>query len=226
MSKSRRTLDSITRSVPYRLATLSRVMIKTVIFDLGKVIVPFDFSRGYRAMAELCPYAPEEIRKRIGSTDLVTRFESGQVPPEQFVEQLCSILGLRLEYARFCEIWSSIFLPYTLIPESLLEGLRRRYRLLVLSNTNAIHFNMVRANYPLLRHFDDFVLSHEVGALKPSPRIYAAAIARAQCAAEECFFTDDIPEYVAGAKAAGIDAVQFQSAVQLESALQERGIEW
>jgi len=155
-------------------------MIKTVIFDLGKVIVPFDFSRGYRAMAELCPYAPEEIRKRIGSTDLVTRFESGQVPPEQFVEQLCSILGLRLEYARFCEIWSSIFLPYTLIPESLLEGLRRRYRLLVLSNTNAIHFNMVRANYPLLRHFDDFVLSHEVGALKPSPRIYGAAIARAQ----------------------------------------------
>ena len=96
MSKSRRTLDSITRSVPYRLATLSRVMIKTVIFDLGKVIVPFDFSRGYRAMAELCPYAPEEIRKRIGSTDLVTRFESGQVPPEQFVEQICAILGLRL----------------------------------------------------------------------------------------------------------------------------------
>ena len=79
-------------------------------------------------MAELCPYAPEEIPKRIGSTDLVTRFESGQVPPEQFVEQLCAILGLRLEYARFCEIWSSIFLPYTLIPESLLEGLRRRYR--------------------------------------------------------------------------------------------------
>jgi len=201
-------------------------MIKTVIFDLGKVIVPFDFTRGYRAMAELCPYAPEEIPKRIGATDLVIRFESGQVPPEQFVEQLCEILSLRLEYARFCEIWSSIFLPYTLIPESLLEGLRRGYRLLLLSNTNAIHFDMVRENYPLLRHFDDFVLSHEVGALKPNPRIYAEAIARAQCAPEECFFTDDIPEYVAGARAAGIDAVQFQSATQLESALKERGIKW
>src|SRR6266536_3324607 len=174
-------------------------MIKTVIFDLGKVIVPFDFSRGYRAMAKLCSYAPEEIPKRIGTTDLVSRFECGQVPPEQFVEQLCEILDLRLEYAHFCEMWSSIFLPHTLIPESLLEGLRRRYRLLLLSNTNAIHFKMVRENYPLLQHFDDYVLSYEVGAMKPSPRIYEEAIARAQCAPGECFFTDDIAEYVAGA---------------------------
>src|SRR6266566_2315400 len=119
--------------------------------------------------------------KRIGSTDLVTRFESGQVPPEQFVEQLCAILSLRLEYARFCEIWSSIFLPDTLIPDSLLEGLRRRYRLLLLSNTNAIHFGMIRDTYPLLRHFDEYVLSYEIGVLKPSPLIYEEALARARC---------------------------------------------
>jgi putative hydrolase of the HAD superfamily len=204
----------------------SRKVIKTVIFDLGKVIVPFDFSRGYRAMAQSCAYTPEEIPKRIGSTDLVHRFESGQVEPEQFVEQLCGILDLRMEYARFCEIWSSIFLPDTLIPESLLEGLRRRYRLLLLSNTNAIHFQMIRQNYPLLRHFDDYVLSYEVGALKPSPRIYEEAITRAQCAAGECFFTDDIAEYVAGARRAGMDAVQFQSAAQIQAELSERGVNW
>jgi putative hydrolase of the HAD superfamily len=201
-------------------------MIRTVIFDLGKVIVPFDFTRGYRAMAELCTYAPEEIPKRIGATDLVRRFECGQVPPEEFVEQLCGMLDLRLEYAHFCRIWSSIFLPDTLIPEALLEGLRKRYRLLLLSNTNAIHFEMVRENYPLLKHFDEFVLSYEVGAMKPSARIYEEAIARAQCAPEECFFTDDIAEYVAGARAAGIDAVQFQSAAQIEGELRSRGVTW
>jgi len=201
-------------------------MIKTVIFDLGKVIVPFDFSRGYRAMAELCPYAPEEIPKRIGSTDLVRRFECGEVAPEPFVEQLCALLELRLDYAHVCRIWSSIFLPHTLIPESLLQGLKRRYRLLLLSNTNAIHFSMVRENYPLLRHFDDYVLSYEVGALKPSPRIYEEALARAQCAPGECFFTDDIAEYVVGANQAGMDAVQFQSAAQIEAELLGRGVTW
>ena len=201
-------------------------MIKTVIFDLGKVIVPFDFSRGYRAMAELCSYAPEEIPRRIGSTDLVSRFERGEVAPEQFVEQLCRLLDLRMDYAHFCQIWSSIFLPHTLIPENLLEGLRRRYRLLLLSNTNAIHFKMIRENYPLLNHFDDYVLSYEVGALKPSPRIYEEAIARAHCAPGECFFTDDIAEYVAAAREAGMDAVQFQSAAQIEAELLGRGVTW
>ena len=62
--------------------------------------------------------------------------------------------------------------------------------------------------------------------MKPEPRIYEAAIARAQCAAEECFFTDDIPEYVTGARLAGIDAVQFHSAAQIERELLERGVRW
>src|SRR5262249_436842 len=148
------------------------------------------------------------------------------VEPEKFVEQLCGMFDLKLEYSRFCEIWSSIFLPDTLIPESLLEGLRRRYRLLLLSNTNAIHFQMVRENYPLLRHFDEYVLSYQVGALKPSARIYEEAIARAQCEAGECFFTDDIAEYVTAARKAGMDAVQFQSAAQIQAELSQRGVNW
>ena len=177
-------------------------------------------------MAELCPYAAEEIPKRIGSTDLVRRFESGQIRPAEFVQELCGILNLKMEYDHFCEIWSSIFLPETLIPESLLAGIRRRYRLLLLSNTNAIHFQMIRDNYPLMRHFDGYVLSYEVGAMKPSPRIYEEAIALAGCEAAECFFTDDIAEYVAGAKAAGMDAVQFESAAQIERELRLRGVNW
>ena len=201
-------------------------MIKTVIFDLGKVIVPFDFTRGYRAMAEHTTYTAEEIPKRIARTDLVIRFESGQVAPEDFVTELCGILDCKLEYDHFCEIWSSIFLPETLVTESLVAGLKQRYRLLLLSNTNAIHFTMIRQTYPLLRHFDDYVLSHEVGALKPSPLMYEAAIARARCEPGECFFIDDIPAYVAGAQAAGIDAVQFQSEAQLKTELASRGIRW
>ena len=72
----------------------------------------------------------------------------------------------------FCAIWSCIFTE-TLIPESLLDGIAARYRLLLLSNTNAIHFEMLRANYaPLLRHFHELVLSYEVKAMKPQPEIY------------------------------------------------------
>jgi glucose-1-phosphatase len=200
--------------------------IKTVIFDLGKVLIPFDFSRGYLGMEKLCKYPAAEIRERIRATDLVYRFETGLVEPQDFVAQLSGLLDLRSSYAEFCEIWSSIFLPDPLIPESMLAGLKARYRLLLLSNTNAIHFEMVRQNYPMLRHFDDFVLSYEVRAMKPAPAIYQAAIERSLCTAQECFYTDDIPQFVEGARALGIDAVCFESRGQLERELALRGIEW
>jgi len=199
---------------------------KTVIFDLGKVLIPFDWSRGYRAMQAHCGLTPEQIRARIAATGLVRRFETGQMEPLDFVAQLTSLLDLNVSYERFREIWSSIFVPDPLIPESMLSGLRERYRLLLLSNTNAIHFDMVRANYPMLRHFDDFILSYEVKAMKPAPAIYQAAIEQARCKPEECFYTDDIADFVEGARRVGMDAVQFESRPQLEREMAAREIRW
>jgi FMN phosphatase YigB (HAD superfamily) len=201
-------------------------MIKAVIFDLGKVIIPFDFKRGYQGLEQVCGYPAAEIPRRLATTDLVQRFESGLIEPKDFVEQLSRMLDLRVDYDQFCQIWSSIFLPDPLIPESLLEGLSKRYRLMLLSNTNAIHFGMLEQSYPLLRHFHDLVLSYRVRAMKPSPAIFREAITRAECLPDECFFTDDIAEYVAAAKREGMDAVQFESRAQIEQELLARGIRW
>jgi glucose-1-phosphatase len=201
-------------------------VIRAIVFDLGKVIIPFDLERGYRALGPYCRVPPNEISQRVQSSDLVARFESGQVPPEEFVREFSALLELEVGYERFCELWSSIFLPNTLIPEELLAALHRRYPLLLLSNTNAIHFEMVRERYPLLGHFDEFVLSYEVGALKPERRIYEEAVRRAGVPAEETFFTDDIPRYVEAAREVGMDAVEFRSAVQIEEELRTRGVEW
>lgn len=199
-------------------------MIKTVIFDLGRVIVPFDFRRGYARLEPLCGIPAAEIPGRISPTGLVRRFESGQIEANPFFEQLSAHLGLDITYEQFREIWMSIFLPDTLITEGLLETIHNTHRLVLLSNTNPIHFDGIRERYPLMRHFDAFVLSYEVGAMKPDRLIYEKAIEAAQCEPEECFFTDDIGEYVEGAKAMGIDAVQFKSAAQIQDELRRRGV--
>jgi glucose-1-phosphatase len=130
-----------------------------------------------------------------------------------------------MDYADFCRAWSSIFYGQ-LIPDRVLESLAARYRLVLLSNTNAIHFEMVREAYPLLRHFHELVLSYEVRLMKPDARIYHAAIERAGCKAEECFYTDDIAENVAAGRREGLDAVQFETAEQLEHEMRKRGITW
>jgi putative hydrolase of the HAD superfamily len=201
-------------------------VIKTVIFDLGKVLVPFDFKRGYQGLEKVSRIPAAEIPKRIGATDLVKRFETGLVEPKDFVEQLSGILDLHISYELFCEIWSSIFLPDPLIPEGMLEGIAKRYGLLLLSNTNEIHFHMLEQTYPLFRHFHDRILSCRVRAMKPSPVIYREAIARAGCRAEECFYTDDIADFVDAARREGMDAVQFESCTQIQGELKARGVEW
>jgi putative hydrolase of the HAD superfamily len=199
---------------------------KAVFFDLGRVLVNFDFQRGYQALEGLCPYAASEIPRRLASTNLVERFETGLIEPRDFVAQFSAVLDVEIEYGHFCRIWSSIFTE-ALIPESMLIALAARYRLLLLSNTNALHFEALRANYGmLLRHFHALVLSHEVKAMKPRPEIYQAAIDRAGCRPEECFYTDDIAAFVAAGRSMGIDAVQFESAAQLQGEMTARGIRW
>ncbi|MEO8025226.1 MAG: HAD family phosphatase [Bryobacteraceae bacterium] len=199
---------------------------KALIFDLGGVIVPLDFPRGYRALEAASGVPAAEIPKRIGATDLVKRFETGQMAAADFTRELCALFDLRVTHDEFCALWSAIFPAHSLLPEELFASLARNYRVILLSNTNSIHFEEIRRNYPHLNHFHHYVLSYEVGAAKPSSRIYHAAIEAAQCAAEDCFFTDDIPVYVEGARKQGIDAVQFLNCEQLESELRARGVDW
>ena len=199
-------------------------MIKTILFDLGNVVIPFDFKIAYARLAEHCGCQVEEIPGRIRATGLVAPFERGEIAAEAFVREFSNALDLRISYQQFCDWWSCVFLPETLLPEALLADLAGRYRLLALSNTNSIHFSMLEGAYPLLRHFDDFVLSYRVGAAKPEAKIYQAAIARAECNAEECFFVDDLAVNVEAARRHGMDAVQFISAGQLGEEMSARGI--
>lgn len=201
-------------------------MIRCVIFDLGRVLVPFDFQPAYRLMSEQCGLPPEEIKRRISSDGLVKGFESGEFDGIEFHRRMEALLETKVTYERFCDIWFSIFLPHTLIPESMVAGIRRNLRTVLLSNTNPIHYTMVYERYPILRHFDAYILSHEVGAMKPSPKIYDAAIRAAGCEPGECFFTDDVPDFVEGAKRSGIDAVQFKSCEQIQAELRARGVRW
>jgi putative hydrolase of the HAD superfamily len=199
-------------------------MIKTVIFDLGGVIVPLDFAAGYKRLESVCPFEASEIPHRIRSTDIVVQFESGKIAPDEFYRRLSEILKMDVSFDDFKDLWCGIFPPHSLIPAVWIEQIRRERRVLLLSNTNQIHFDLICQRYSHLAHFDSYVLSYQVGAMKPHASIYEEAIARAGCLPDECFFTDDILPYVEGARSLGIDAVQFQGSDKLRRDLAERGI--
>lgn len=199
-------------------------MIRSILFDLGNVLVPFEIDRGYAALSANSGLPMEEVARRIRESGLYQAFESGEFETVEFHDRFSKLLGLKTGPDEFREIWNSIFLPDGLTSEALVMDLKKRYRLVLLSNTNDLHYGWLSERYPVLRHFDAYTLSYAVGAMKPSPRIYEAAVRNAQCEPGECFFTDDVMAYVEGARAFGIDAEQFVGEETLRRHLRERGL--
>lgn len=201
-------------------------MTKSLLFDLGNVLVAFDFRLGYKALQRFCPHQAEDIPALIAKSGVVPPYERGEISSEDFFERLSNVLALEVSYQQFCDLWSAIFLPEPVLPAEFIAALHRRYRMVLVSNTNDIHFRMIRDTYPAVRHFDACVLSYEVGAAKPAERIYAEAVRQAGFRPEECFYLDDVREFVEGARRCGLDAVQFTGREALERELRSRGVEW
>lgn len=197
---------------------------RAIFFDLGNVLVPFDLTRAYGALEASSSLAIPEMAARLKGSGIVTDYECGRIEDGPFFEAIRELLELHCDYEAFCTIWNSIFLPATLVPESLLAALRERYTLLLLSNTNGIHFRFLEQHYPHIGYFHHQTLSHEAGAQKPDITIYQQALAKAGVEPAEVFFTDDLAANIVAARNLGMDAEQFVGVPQLEEQLRTRGI--
>lgn len=191
----------------------------TLIFDLGQVIVTFDHMQLCRRATEHSPHAPEEIFTRMFQSGLVKRFETGTMAPDDFHRETCRTLDMQLSCEEFKTLWNTIF---TLNSDTahIIEGLKG-FKLLLLSNTNCWHFNYCLENYPVLRLFDAWILSYEVGMCKPDQQIFEAALTSASACPQECIFIDDIEHYTEAARSLGIKTHTFTTAGRLKQFLSD-----
>jgi putative hydrolase of the HAD superfamily len=201
-------------------------MIKTIIFDLGNVIVPVNFNLALVEMEKVCGLSVDEIREKVFALDALKKFETGQIDSDDFFAAMCELLNLQIEFADFCRIWNSIFTLEPIVPESLLANLAERYCLLALSDSNPIHLEFIEESFPIMRHFADVISSCQTGVTKPAAKMYLAAVEKAGCRPEECLFTDDRAGNVEGALKAGLDAFQFLDIEQFKAELQQRNIDF
>jgi len=178
---------------------------KTVIFDLGRTLIPFS----------LDPLRPHINQPAVA--ELCRSFEAGGMSCAAFRADICRLTGMAPE--RFEPWWNAIFEPQWLVPQDYVRSVLSRFRVGLLSNTNAIHFEYLRRENPLLEEFDFHILSHEVGAPKPGIRIYEAAEAAAGCDPENIVYFDDVAEFVEAARRRGWQAHQFTSATTVYAAL-------
>ena len=199
--------------------------IEALLFDLGKVLVDFNFDLGMQRFASRSRLEREAFARVLFDEAWLPRYERGEISSAQYHRHLCDTGGLDMCLEEFHNSWSSVFLPDLLIPESVIAGLSERYPLILVSNTNESHVRYIEQNYSVLRHFDARIFSHQVGSLKPDRLIYEAAIAAARHPADTLFFTDDREENIRGARDLGIHAHQFTSSTKLMNALREHGVD-
>jgi HAD superfamily hydrolase (TIGR01509 family) len=201
------------------------VKIEAILFDLGKVIVDFNFETGLQALHSACSISRNRLEEVLWDENCIRRYERGEISTSDFHTYLRDTADLQMDLMDFCRTWSSVFLPNLIVSEELLASLKQKYPLILVSNTNEAHIDYVRANYRVLDYFDHLVLSYEVGSLKPDRKIFERAIAISGCPAEALFFTDDREENIHAANQLGIHAHQFKTESLLLDALQQAGVE-
>lgn len=198
-------------------------MIKTVIFDLGNVLVFFSLEKAVTQISEVTGLSLSTIKELLtGEKQLQYLYETGQVGSLELYQTFIKQSPRFFTMKTFFHAASDIFQPNLPMLSLLKELKQKKLRLILLSNTSPAHFAYLHRCLPDLSLFDKTVLSYEVGALKPAPPIYEAALQEARALPQECFYTDDIPEFVLAAKSHGIDAEVFTDTDSTKKHLENR----
>jgi glucose-1-phosphatase len=195
-----------------------------IVFDLGNVLIPFDYKPVLAKFNKIKPGLGEKFRKLYAENYHIHRnYEKGILSTDQFLSIMLDWLENELSEEKFIQIYSNIFTVNAQVV-NLLPELKKRYMLVLLSNTNPIHKKFGYQNYQFLNYFDKLILSHEVGALKPEETIYRAVEMFTNKPSEEHLFIDDIQEYVEEAKKIGWDGIQFTTYENLVGELKKKEI--
>ncbi|MGA9238862.1 HAD family hydrolase [Robiginitalea sp.] len=195
-------------------------MIQNIIFDFGGVFINLDMdavNRGLNSYGLVAPGAD--------LLSLSAQYEKGEVDSKTFLRRVQqSIPGSQEEGIR--QIWNATIADFPFARLEFLIKLKEsgRYRMFLLSNTNALHIeqvrdNMGKDNFDRFRGcFEAFYLSHEIGMRKPDPKIFSFVLDKNGLRPEETLFIDDTKEHIESASALGINTWHLD--VQKESILE------
>ncbi len=194
-----------------------------VVFDLGKVLVDFDYSIAGRRIAARSRQSAEAVQDFIDHSPLLFRYETGTINRQQFYEAVCQATGYAGNLAEFGQYFADIFTP---IEE--MVALHQRLRELkvptfIFSNTNDLAIAHIRGNFPFFSNFDGYVLSYEHGAMKPSAKLYEVVERITGRTGSAILYLDDRPENAEAGAARGWQVIQHETAVTTIPEVRRRG---
>jgi HAD superfamily hydrolase (TIGR01509 family) len=197
---------------------------RTVVFDLGKVLLDFDYRLAVGRLMPRVKVSLAEIQRLLTESPLLSDYETGRLSTREFYERVREATGFDGDLALFEAIFGDIFSeiePMT----ALLPGLKKAgVKLCAFSNTNDMAIRHIRRHYPFYGLFDHTVLSYEHGVMKPDARLYEIVEQTTGCAGPELLYFDDREENVTAALARGWRAVHHTDPARSVAAVRSAGL--
>jgi putative hydrolase of the HAD superfamily len=181
-------------------------MIKTLIFDFGDVFINLDKSGAMQNALDL--FGLKNFDADMISINI--KYEIGQISTSEFIHFYKSKFP-KLNEEEIINAWNSIIKDF---PEYRLDfikkiAVQKKYKLILLSNTNDMHINFIKKQVSFYENFracfDTFYLSQEIHLRKPNTDIFDFVLKENNLNPKECLFIDDTKENTTAAETLGIN---------------------
>lgn len=194
------------------------------VFDLGKVLVDFDYSIAGRRIAARSKMSAAEIQKYLDHSPLLVRYETGHINRQEFYDIVRQHVGFDGSLREFGDFFGGIFTP---IPPMIALQAQLRKRGLpsyIFSNTNCLAVEDITAKFPFFRNFDGYIYSYEARSMKPDKGIYEALEKLAGKRGSDLLYVDDRAENIAAGAQRGWHAILHETPQKTRAAIEKLGL--
>jgi HAD superfamily hydrolase (TIGR01509 family) len=196
---------------------------QAVVFDLGKVLVEFDYGIAIRKIHQRSQIDLPRVRELLNVSPLLFRYETGLLTTEQFFQEVRLASQFDGDLPEFSEMFGNIFSPIQPMID-LHAQLRLRFPTYIFSNTNDLAIRDIRSRFPFFQNFTDYILSYEHGSMKPDSRLYEVVERITGKRGQEILYLDDRPENIETGLSRGWHAILHEDPKKTREAIQQLGL--
>jgi len=183
--------------------------IKSIIFDLGAVLLNIDYQKTICEFEKLGIKKSSNFYSKKTQTNIFNLLETGKISDEDFVKEI-QLLCKDAKGEQVIFAWNALLLDLPNERIELLKKLKQDFHIYLLSNTNSIHISEFRKKLGEIKYqefynlFDKVYYSHEIRFRKPNKEAFQLILSENDLKSNEVLFIDDSPQHIRGAKKLGI----------------------
>ena len=205
--------------------------VENIIFDLGGVLINLDYQKTRKAFENAGVVDFDSYYNQTKQKDLFNDYEIGKISNNAFLQQLKQLMNVNIEDDVIISCWNAMLMDLPLRRLNLLENINSKYRIFLLSNTNAIHIEAfgkyIENEYgynKFLNLFQKVYYSNVLGMRKPNVETFKKVLLMNNLNPSQTIFIDDSIQHLEGAKAAGIRTIHHLTNSEISDTLKSHGL--